>query len=118
MLFSKEKGLLAIPVNRYSYDFEAVEATDVEEEINNFVTKCNNFAGEGYFVYHIDLENGFQLKGIINHEKTTYNSYNRLLRGIYIDDDLFTVSQTAIQVHQLEDLKQIGNLKLSEEGVK
>lgn len=105
LLFSKEKNLLAIPVNRYKDD---------EESIYN-----DYYVGEGYFVYHIDLE-GFNLKGIINHVKvkSRYGTYgSKLLRGIYIDDNLYTVSESAIKVNKLDDLTEIKEIKLTEEGV-
>ena len=64
----------------------------------------------------INLENGFDLKGLITHDnaKTSYyyNTNSRLLRGLYIDDNLFTVSETAVKVNKLDDLKQISELKI------
>ena len=110
LLFSKEKNLLAIPVNRYNDDIFVED----EESIYN-----SSYIGEGYFVYHIDLD-GFKLKGIINHEKTTNKYYyyqSKLLRGIYIDNDLYTISQSAIKVNKLDDLSEIKEIKLTEEGV-
>ena len=111
LLFSKEKNLLAIPVNRYK---DEILIQDDEESIYN-----NYYVGEGYFVYHIDLD-GFKLKGIINHDKveSRYGTYgSKLLRGIYIDDNLYTVSESAIKVNKLDDLTEIKEIKLTEEGV-
>ena len=115
LLFSKEKELLAIPVNNYKEDFSVKNTDTYEEEIENFTSK-NDYTSEGYFVYHIDLK-GFKLKGIINHEKNTNSEYyyyytSKLLRGLYIDDNLYTVSEKEIKVNKLEDLKEIGKLKI------
>ena len=120
LLFSKEKELLAIPVNNYSEDFSVRDSDSVDDEINRFTSYSKPYVSEGYFVYKINLEDGFKLKGIINHDKKThdyyyYSNYSRLLRGVYIEDDLFTVSEDAIKVHKLDDLKQVTELSLKGE---
>mgnify|MGYP002625344988 CR=1 FL=1 len=120
LLFSKEKELLAIPVNNYSEDFSVADSEDIDEQINDFAYYNKDYVSEGYFVYNINLDEGFKLKGIINHEKTINDYYryydSRLLRGLYIDDNLFTVSKDAIKVHNIADLKQISELKLKGEN--
>ena len=117
LLFSKEKQLLVIPVNNYQEDFSVKETDSYEEEIENFTQK-DNYISEGYFVYHIDLK-GFKLKGVINHEKNTTPRYyyykSKLLRGLYIEDNLYTVSESEIRINKLEDLKEISNLNLKKE---
>ena len=114
LLFSKEKELLAIPVNNYQEDFSVENVNYYDEEIERFKDK-NNYISEGYFVYHIDLK-GFQLKGVINHEKNTNKTYyyypSKLLRGLYIEDNLYTVSETNIKINRIEDLKEINTLKI------
>ena len=114
LLFSKEKELLAIPVNNYQEDFSVENVNYYDEEIERFKDK-NNYISEGYFVYHIDLK-GFQLKGVINHEKNTNKTYyyypSKLLRGLYIEDNLYTVSETNIKINKIEDLKEISTLKI------
>ena len=119
LLFSKEKQLIAIPVNNYKEDFE-IEA-DMENNdtvINSYTNYSKPYIGEGYFVYNINVEDGFKLKGVINHEKITtsyyYSKYgvSKLLRGLYINDDLYTVSESAIKVNKLDTLEQINELKI------
>ena len=115
LLFSKEKELLAIPVNNFQDDFLIKDSDSYEEEISSF-TKKDNFISEGYFVYHIDLK-GFKLKGIINHENNndndgSYHHSTQLLRGLYIEDNLYTVSEKEIKINKLSDLKEISKLKI------
>ena len=121
LLFSKEKELLAIPVNNYSEDFSVRDSEEVDDVINRFTRYSKPYVAEGYFVYKVNLTEGFNLKGIINHDKSEseyYYYYNnsRLLRGVYIDDNLFTVSEDAVKVHNLDSLEQITELSLK--GVK
>ena len=115
LLFSKEKSLIAIPVNNYSQDFEVTSSNNYETMINNYTKYGKPYNAEGYFVYNINVQDGFKLKGVITHEKTNatyYYSNSKLLRGLYIDNNLYTVSETMIKVNELDSLKAMGELKL------
>ena len=115
LLFSKEKSLIAIPVNNYSQDFEVTSSNNYETMINNYTKYGKPYNAEGYFVYNINVQDGFKLKGVITHEKTNatyYYSNSKLLRGLYIDNNLYTVSETMIKVNELNSLKAVGELKL------
>lgn len=120
LLFSKEKQLLAIPVNNYTEDFEIESSSDeYESMVKSYTNYKKQYVSEGYFVYNINLTDGFTLKGTITHEKTKskYYYYNasRLLRGLYIDDNLYTVSEDYIKVNRLDDLQEISQLKIKED---
>lgn len=120
LLFSKEKQLLAIPVNNYEEDFELKTSSDTYSTMINAYSNYNKeYISEGYFVYRINLTEGFQLKGTIIHDKTKsrYSYYNqsRLLRGLYIEDNLYTISEDYIKVNKLEDLQEIGQVKVKED---
>ncbi len=118
LLFSKEKNLLAIPVNNYEDEFAVDYSEDYDTQISYYTNYNKKYISEGYFVYNIDLTNGFKLKGIINHEKK-YNDYyyyygnSKLLRGVYIDNDLYTVSESYVKVHDLNDLSEISSLEIN-----
>ena len=120
LLFSKEKQLLAIPVNNYTEDFEIESSSDeYESMVKSYTNYKKQYVSEGYFVYNINLTDGFTLKWTITHEKTKskYSYYNasRLLRGLYIDDNLYTVSEDYIKVNRLDDLQEISQLKIKED---
>ena len=116
LLFSKEKELIAIPVNNYKDEFSIEDYEDGDDVTEAFVDYDKPYISEGYFVYNINLENGFTLKGVINHEKSEsthyYNRNSKLLRGLYIEDDLFTVSEEAIKVNKLDNLDEISSISL------
>ena len=125
LLFSKERQLIAIPVNNYSEDFEIDNTSDTYSSIISSYTNYNkNYVAEGYWVYKINLDDGFNLKGIITHEKTDkkkdslyyyYYNYSKLLRGMYIDQNLYTVSEEAIMVNNLDTLELVDELKIRED---
>lgn len=119
LLFSKEKQLIAIPVNNYSDDFEISSSSDSYSSIiDSYASYNKSYNAEGYFVYKINVEDGFNLKGVITHEtskKPSYYSYytnSKLLRGLYIDNNLFTVSEAAIKVNNLDTLELVDELKI------
>ena len=52
LLFSKEKQLIAIPVNNYSEDFEVSSSSDSYSSIiNSYKSYNKSYISEGYFVY-------------------------------------------------------------------
>ncbi len=124
LLFSKEKQLIAIPVNNYSEDFEISSSSDSYSSIVSSYTNYNkSYVAEGYFVYNINIEDGFNLKGIITHEtsqknknQSAYNYYyynnSKLLRGLYIDNNLYTISETALKINNLDTLELVDELKI------
>lgn len=124
LLFSKQKQLIAIPVNNYSQDFEVNSSSDSYSSIvNSYTSYSKSYVSEGYLVYNINLQDGFNLKGVITHETTQKNKNNssssypysnspKLLRGIYIDNNLYTVSQTAVKVNNLDTLELVDELKI------
>ena len=118
LLFSKEKGILAIPVNSYPSDFEVESSSDnISKLVSQYTNYNKNYTAEGYAVYNINLTDGFNLKGIINHEiiKTSgyrYGYSGKLLRGLWIEDNLYTVSEKMIKVNKLDDLSQISELEI------
>jgi uncharacterized secreted protein with C-terminal beta-propeller domain len=119
LLFSKEKELIAIPVNNYQDDFDIADSDDIETLTRSYTNYSKPYISEGYFVYNINLADGITEKGVIAHSPTSnnyaYRSTTRLLRGLYIGDNLFTVSEDAVQANSLFDLTTINKLNLVKE---
>lgn len=119
LLFSAEKGIIAIPVNNYTEKFEiSTSSTDISSLVSSYTNYGKKYISEGYYVYNINLTDGFKLKGVITHNKTTsasrypYRNTSKLLRGMWIEDNLYTVSEDMIKVNKLDDLTEISTLKL------
>jgi uncharacterized secreted protein with C-terminal beta-propeller domain len=81
----------------------------------------------GAYVYHIDLTNGFKLKGKITHFSAddiantsagNYGSmdYNKMIqRIIYIGENLYTISQAMIKANLMSDLTEKNTITLGGE---
>ncbi len=114
-LFDREKELLVIPVNLY-------EIPDyIKEQYDNYTgSTYGEFTFQGAYVYDVNLENGFELKGTITHLNDStmlksgfYPSYeSSITRSLYIDDVLYTISTTHIGVHNLKTLDEIAMISL------
>lgn len=96
-LFSKDKNLIAFPVSESSK---------------------NNSSFVGAYVYNISLSNGITYKGKITHSNdntedgNSANSYDaQINRIIYIDDNLYTVSQSEIKSNKISDLSELSTVK-------
>ena len=73
-------------------------------------------------MYNIDLENEFKLKGKISHISDEeylksgsdwYSSGSNVERILYIGDDLYTLSKRMIKAHNINDMKQKGELNIN-----
>ncbi|MEM7821364.1 MAG: beta-propeller domain-containing protein [Candidatus Aenigmatarchaeota archaeon] len=99
-LFSKSKNILVIPLR-------VIEGENIEEK------KWNVW--QGAYVFNVDLENGFVLKGKVTHTNKTeeyYDYLSRIKRSLYIDDVLYTFSDRMIKMNELTDLKEINGIEL------
>jgi len=95
VLFSKDKNLLAFPISRFD---------EKDKETKN-----------EYLVLSIDLENGISERKRINHgyNKTEYGKYMvEIDRGLYIDNNLYTLSSKKIEIRDLEKLEKISEVEL------
>ncbi len=114
LLFSREKNLLALPVNVMTIDKPNSAA-------GQKIPEYGSFSFQGAYVYNIDLKHGLQLKGTITHLST--EDYQKagnhwdvpsrsIERILYIGDNLYTLSPDLIKTNQLNDLKEMQALSL------
>ncbi|MDP4090698.1 MAG: beta-propeller domain-containing protein, partial [Bacillota bacterium] len=110
LLFSKEKNLLAFPVR-------VAEIAD-KSTVNKAAYGETTFIGA--YVYNIDLQSGFTLKGKITHAEAGGDIQDNakeipydfsIQRILYIDNNLYTVSDKNIKANSIKDLAEIGSLK-------
>jgi len=107
-LFSKEKALLVIPVSEYSYG-PVIGAPE----------KMETRYWQGAYIFNLELENGFALKGKITHTKAPkkengyyYDYASQIRRSLYIENVLYTISQRMVKMNGLDNLKEINKVEL------
>jgi inhibitor of cysteine peptidase len=114
LLFSKEKGLLAFPVA-----VREAQATDGYKDPHQY----GALTFQGAYVYHVDLRDGFRLRGRVTHLsaqdrlKAGYDSYDPaylVKRALYVGDTLYTVSDGAVKANDLATLGEVGELRFGE----
>jgi len=76
---------------------------------------------QGAYVFHVSREEGIGLRERITHIEDTqdflksgywFESEYSVERSLYIDDVLYTISRDMIKMNSLDDLSEIGKVKL------
>jgi inhibitor of cysteine peptidase len=115
-LFDEAKELLVIPVSITRYGVVDPEVANASE-----VRAASSTQGywQGAYVFKLTLTDGFELRGEITHRDTTqqyywYDDYNQnVKRALYIDDTLYTISNSKVKLNSLTDLTLITEVKLN-----
>lgn len=112
LLFSKEKGLMAFPV-------ELMEIQNKDQIEQGGFPAYGQFVYQGAYVYGIDLNKGFTLRGRISHlsqddlaKSGQYGyDYGRTVRRIlYAGNTLYTLSERMLKANDLGSLNERGSL--------
>jgi inhibitor of cysteine peptidase len=113
LLFSKAKNLLAFPITLREFTKEN------DKTKPDALWQYGELTFMGAYVYNIDMEAGFTLKGRISHippETKLHYEYDewqsRIWRILYIEDKLYTVSDNHIKINDINSLKSKGAIKL------
>jgi len=113
LLFDSSKNILSIPVS-INPDYAEPRYTDDGQYIQPKVWR-------GFYVFGVDPEEGFTLKGQVEHFHDT-NDYYYIYgvqgsRSFYIDNVLYTVTlNNLIKMNDLENLDEINQLKIGTTG--
>lgn len=112
LLFDREKGLLAFPVT-------VMEVKNKAAVRPGGLPAYGEFTFQGAYVYNINLEQGFTLRGRITHlddqdymkaGQHWYDSPKNVNRILYIDNSLYTLSRAMIKAHDLATLQEQNTL--------
>ena len=113
-LFSKSKNLLVIPILLAEID-EDKYADGIPQ------WQYGDYTWQGAYVFSLSPEEGFDLKGTITHldddafKKSGYywNSPLSVKRSLYMDDVLYTISDSMIKMNSLDNPEEeINSVKL------
>lgn len=116
LLYDKKRNLFAFPVTVA----EIKDKTNPEQYTGS---EYGDFVFQGAYIYTLDLQNGFQLKGKVTHyddqevfKKAGYYWYDDELsikRIVYSGDYLYTVSMGMIKSLFRDTVKEVGTVKLA-----
>jgi len=110
-LFDKSKNLLVLPITLAEIKGEKTADNQYGE-----------FVFQGAYVYRLTLEDGFEFKGRITHYednetflKSGYYLYGggfNIQRSLYMDNTLYTISNSMIKANNLDNLDEINSVNL------
>jgi len=108
-LFSKSKNLLVLPIQ-------------ISGGVMLESGKWESW--QGAYVFNLDLENGFVLKGKITHVNETaeseyyYDYQSQVRRSLYMDNVLYTISSRMIKMNDLGNIgNEINKIELPQQGI-
>ena len=93
VLYHAERGMLVIPVTTYAF----AEDRNVYDTIR------------GAWVFNVSASEGISLMGIVDH--SVEDSYNYVVRSLYIGETLYSVSYEFVKANSLIDLSEEGALE-------
>lgn len=121
-LFSRQKNLLVIPIQLAEIDESRYSGGEVPPNA------YGEFVWQGAYVFELDTESGFKLKGRVTHLDSEegkqqllksgyyFNSDYSIKRSLYMDDVLYTLSDKAIKMNDIDDLDEVNMVKLPFSG--
>jgi inhibitor of cysteine peptidase len=109
-LFDKQKELLVIPISKTNYGVIDSRGAETFEQQAGF--------WQGAYVFKVTTS-GFTLRGGITHQNTTSSEYyygydysKWVHRALYIDNTLYTVSNSIVKLNSLDTLALITEVNL------
>lgn len=114
LIFLKDKNIIAFPITVTKLH-EKVEDENLAKLIEGKVIF------QGMYVYKIDNKKGFELRGQITHlsdkeyselTNSFYYGEKRIDRAVYIDNNIYTISNSIIKVNDLNTMEEKRALNL------
>ncbi|MFH1712731.1 MAG: beta-propeller domain-containing protein [Candidatus Jacksonbacteria bacterium] len=111
-LFDREKNLLILPITLAEIKGEKTEDNQYGE-----------FTFQGAYVYNLTLDKGFVLRGRVTHYDTDevfkksgyyFRGDSAVKRSLYIEDVLYTLSDSRLQINDLESLEKLKALEFQD----
>lgn len=115
-LFSKSRNLLVLPILEAQID----ETDYVDDEVP--LDWYGEYVNQGAYVFDIS-ENGIELRGTISHIDDPdeylmsgywFESNLQVHRSLYIEDNLYTLSDGMIKVNNIQSLEELAVIDLGE----
>ncbi len=113
LLFDRKRNLLVVPI---------LEAKIFPEKYAGEIPPWmhGEYVFQGAYVFHISSEDGIKIRGKITHLESQellksgyyFKSDYEIKRSLFIDNVLYTVSNSKIKANSLTDLSEISEIKL------
>ena len=121
LLFDKEKNILSIPIFQ-AYGGPIPLSTPESDsgtsggQVDIMPPRPISNNWRGFYVFGVDPNKGFTLKGVVEHQTTDYGYYFGS-RSFYINDSLYTVTSGLLKINDLNEIKkEINQIKLENTG--
>ncbi|MEM4634106.1 MAG: beta-propeller domain-containing protein, partial [Candidatus Anstonellaceae archaeon] len=114
-LFSKDLNLLVIPITLAKIDKSKYAGGEIPD------WAYGDFVFQGAYVFKVSPEEGFLLRGTITHASEEellksgeyFYAKSNVLRSLYMDDYLYTVSNRMVKANDLNSLAHISSVQIS-----
>lgn len=103
-LFDKTSGLLVIPVNLAIVNdaYKSQGSSTYGDQV-----------WQGAYVFNVSVDGGFTLKGTVTHTDGTLDANRYITRSLYIDNVLYTLSNSEVKLNNLNGLSEIATINLN-----
>ena len=102
-LFSKDKNIMGFPVT----------VTKVKgDKLKDNVPQYGEEVFQGAYIYNLKSKDGFELKAKLSQKKSKEDPSSNIERIIYINDNLYTLSQDNIVSYELKTFKKLKEVRL------
>jgi uncharacterized secreted protein with C-terminal beta-propeller domain len=106
--FDKRKNLLSIPISSDTDSLEGITEKRIAPDWNRW---------NGFYILDLDVKNGIDLKGTITHTENDTRYYGMgNSRTFYIEEVLYTVSDSMLKMNFMNDLEEVNSIKLENTG--
>lgn len=107
--FDKTRGVLSIPITGDSNELDELSSSKmIAPDYNRW---------SGFYVFDLDGKSGFDLKGTITHSDGDSRYYGMgNARTFYIDDVLYTASESYLKMNSFDNLEEVNTIKLENTG--
>lgn len=106
--FDKRKNLLSIPISSDTKSLEGTQTLKIAPDWNRW---------NGFYVFDLDTKDGIDLKGTITHTENDTRYYGMgNSRTFYIEEVLYTASDSMLKMNFMNNLEEINSIKLENTG--
>ena len=106
--FDKRKNLLSIPISSDTDSLEGISEKRIAPDWNRW---------NGFYIFELDAKEGIDLKGTVTHTENDTRYYGMgNSRTFYIEEVLYTASDSMLKMNHMNNLEEINSIKFENTG--